>query len=95
MTPRRMSGIWINDFEGSRFLPTGSKVSDSRNRIWLDQDPWGSALPKDASENYGKRYAVTFIGRMTVRRGAYGHFGGWTNMVLVDRLLSIHEVSAK
>jgi hypothetical protein len=93
--PVRMSGIWLNDFEGSEFLPDGSTYSDRwtfSSRIWLEEDSWGSALPKDRDENYGKAYAVTFIGNLSSYQGSYGHMGGSARLLLVDRLISIREV---
>ncbi|MGN6818393.1 MAG: hypothetical protein ACTHJR_06940 [Sphingomonas sp.] len=93
--PARMSGIWINGFESSDFLPDGSTLSDSRtypSGISLEEDKWGGTLLKRREDNFGKAYAITFIGSMSSYSGHFGHLGGSARLVLVDRLISIREV---
>ena len=95
--PTRMSGIWINDFEGSHFLADGSIAPDPNHTYgkatWLGDEPDGRVLPlsRDGS-GYGKVYAIALIGSRTTYAGRYGHVGGSAYLILADRLISIREV---
>ena len=41
----------------------------------------------------GALYAVDFIGRRTLKRGGYGHFGVFDHEIVVDRIISIEPVT--
>jgi len=87
--------LWRNNFEGSQFCEPPETQCDAakldpRRFIWLELDPpagWEDTPP-------GGLYAVDFIGRRSLFRGFFGHFGMSRNEVIVDRLISIRQVEA-
>ena len=95
--PRRMKGLWRNDFEGSQFCPAPAKtcgyvMSDKRTNpvIWLD---FSVSLPADHKGNgLGGLYAIDFIGRRSAYPGYYGHMGVFDEEVIVDRMISMKEI---
>jgi len=93
--PERMRGIWIDEFEGSRFLPglTAAPAADPAGpRIWLDMDAHPvPALPAERRRPGGV-YLVDFIGRRTLYPGHYGHMGMSEQEVVVQRLISARAV---
>lgn len=93
--PVRMRGIWLDEFEGSEFLPGATEAPAewhySHEAIWL-----GFARPEPllARENGEPRaFAVEFIGRRATYPGRYGHMGGSRHMVIVKKLLSATPVT--
>lgn len=97
--PQRMRGLWRNEFEGSEFcVEPAQKCSDidankrSRPLVWLDFAKPGPDSPRP--RQYGGLYTVDFIGRRTAYRGAYGQMGGFDEMVLVDRMISMKQIEA-
>lgn len=90
--PRRWTGLWNDEFEGSRFCPAPAKAcsfSSPGDRVWLTYSE--DAGPPSAQSS-GDLYAIEFVGRRTLRRGRYGHMGGSQHEVLVDRVISITPV---
>lgn len=86
--PQRWSGVWANEFEGSRFCPGARDSCPYRrgNNIWLD---WSGPAPAEIKRDGAARpaYRLTFIGRRTLIPGAYGHMGMSKHYLLVDRVI--------
>ena len=92
--PKRMTGLWRNEFEGSRFCPHPVLRCDSDGRndpIWLD---FAISLPEKFKDDDPGLYAIDFIGRASSYPGAYGHFGMFDKEVIVDRLIAIEQIEA-
>lgn len=92
--PVRMRGIWLDEFEGSEFLPNATKAPAgwpySRDAIWLDFTRHESLLANGNGER--RAFAIEFIGRRATFPGSYGHLGGSRHLVIVDKLLSANPV---
>jgi hypothetical protein len=97
-------GIWLDEFEGSVFfegkLKAESVKAEVQRRLktksysneWLDlAGSAGKYLPLKNSPN-SRMVALDFIGRRTAYLGRYGHMGGSTSEVLVDRVISARVV---
>ena len=82
--PQRWSALWKDEFEGSQFCPKPATNCPQDGRIWLSGLRAGSP---------GGLYAVEFIGRQTIDKGAYGHFGLSDHYILVDQLISMKRLS--
>ncbi|HEY0115711.1 MAG TPA: hypothetical protein VGB54_08320 [Allosphingosinicella sp.] len=94
--PQRMKGVWIDQFEGSRFLPGGTELTQARfdePQIWLDPETKrvpGLFNPDPDAEI--RVLEVDFVGRKTLFPGQYGHMGVSQHEVIVDRLISAREL---
>lgn len=97
---REWSGIWANDFEGSRFFDGADDVATLPWRgtnIWFDRNRAAfDDLPSIWTE-YGKAYRVRFTGKSTIEaapghRCGFGHMGGSDGEVVVTRVLSIEPL---
>lgn len=93
--PERMRGIWLDEFEGSEFLPNATASPAvwpySPDAIWLDftrPEP----LISDRQPDRQQAYAIEFIGRRATYPGHYGHMGGSRHLIIVDELLSATPV---
>jgi len=88
--PERMHGVWLDEFEGSEFLPDAkSAPAQSRyspNAIWLDFTRHEPLLTRGNGEP--RAFAIEFVGRRATYPGSYGHMGGTRHLVIVNRLLS-------
>jgi hypothetical protein len=89
--PKRWHGLWLAEFEGSRFCPSPATrcASDTPGPfIWLDTKRLRNSLPpgKMFSDH---PYEVLFIGRRTLHAGKYGHLGMSPYEMTVDKLISI------
>lgn len=92
MLPRqRYSGVWVNEFEGSRFYPGRSTRPDNRDevRIWLDVERVNPATV------YGLAYQIEFEGRRTMYPGPTGHLGSADHELIVDRMISITPIDER
>jgi len=94
--PRRMSGLWRNDFEGQAFCatparecPPGTWQPNQPGVAWID---FVSPLPGSEDTPPGGLYAVDFVGRETAYPGMYGEYGFYNRDVIVDRLISIRMI---
>jgi hypothetical protein len=86
---RRWTGLWRDEFEGSRFCPapaTECRIDSPGDIIWLDADRVTRKEPD------GALYAIDMLGRRTAVRGSYGHMGGSDHELIVDRFISIKRV---
>ena len=91
MTPRqRWRGVWRNDFEGQIFCPAPARdCSPGSDDVWLN---FSKQLPHSKLESIGGLYEIEFIGRKTVHRGRFGHFGMFNHEVVVERVISLREL---
>jgi hypothetical protein len=104
--PRRFRGIWIDEFEGQRFIPQGSTApkwpqGDSRLPGWKkDADRaiaatiWLDVDRAKVPHNWqrgGRKAFVEFIGRKTMYPGNYDHMGMSGQEIIVDRFISLRE----
>lgn len=79
-------GLWRNDFEGSRFCPEPAEQCTFKTpgeRIWLSRTP---------GRPDGGLYRVDFIGRRTMYKGPYGHFGLFDQELTIDRPIRIELI---
>ena len=107
---RRHRGVWIDEFEGQRFVPAGTTPL-----------PWPDPTPgtPDAREQYervrrdriwidagrfgierrfrrmGTRRLVEFIGRRTRYPGRHGHMGMSGHLMVVDRVISVRDCAGE
>lgn len=93
---REMTGIWINQFEGSVFRENAKIMAEanvSRYNSWLEIDD-ESQLPDGFKPANGHGYRLRFIGRIPKagQSSEYGHFGVWKRMVLVDRVIDWEDL---
>jgi hypothetical protein len=91
--PKRMQGLWRNQFEGSEYCDGPRECPDAKvtheSFIWLAmRSPLGGV--EDTPP--GGLYAIDFIGRRSVGVGMFD--GMAKNEVIVDRLLSIKEIES-
>lgn len=83
---QRWRGLWRNALEGSEFCPApAATCGDKRpgERIWLSERP--ERRPD------GKLYMVDFIGRKTIHKGSFGHFGTYDHEIVMDRMIIYGE----
>jgi hypothetical protein len=99
--PERMDGIWLNEFEGSRFFREASTLPEINARtedVWMEIDEQ-TQLPAglDALGD-GHAYRVAIIGREAKRARrppkGYGHMGAFTGLVVVDRIVSATDLGS-
>lgn len=95
--PRRMRGVWLAEFEGSRFLPNAAAAPAERDlpndSIWLEIDEdMLSPADRDVISKHPPAFAIDFVGRRATYPGRYGHGGMSRNLVVVDRLLSMRAI---
>jgi hypothetical protein len=97
--PKRIQGLWRNDFEGSQFCGPPAKTCSYRSAdersdalVWLDfaSPPPGQFKP----ERPGGLYQVDFVGRASRYPGIYGHLGVFDGEVIVDRMIAMTEIEA-
>lgn len=90
--PRRYHGVWLDQFEGSRFLPGGTEVTPARldePRIWLNVERnQAPGLLRDRADHEFYAWEVEFVGRRTLFPGNHGHMGGSEHEIVVDRMIS-------
>jgi hypothetical protein len=102
--PRTISGIWINEFEGSSFHENIKRLREvrlgaesSNERVWLTIDNETLISPELKRRPSGRAYRIKFIGRNAsdMRRKSgdgYGHLGGSSGLVLVDRVIDWKDI---
>lgn len=86
--PRRWRGLWLNEFENSKFCPepAASCPFHEQGGIWLTGATGGGD---------GSLHRVEFIGRRTLYPGPHGHLGMFEHELFVDRMIAIEEVEAE
>jgi len=96
LAPRAYQGIYVDEFEGQRFVPDGWPAGQPAPSIWVDFDARSdvSAAPllaqqfTAAYDGHNRNWRVRIIGRETARPGRYGHMGGSNRAMLIDRIVS-------
>jgi hypothetical protein len=82
---QRWRGLWRDSMEGSTFCPEpATECPTDGESIWLDSGPGRGGR--------GDLYRVDFIGRKTMYKGAYGHFGMFDQEVVMDRAIKIELI---
>lgn len=104
--PRRYRGVWVDEFEGQRFIPESTSPpewprTDAKSAGWREQFErarlatiWfnGSRVDLNVMPRYrGTRRFIEFVGRKTKYSGAYGHFGMSGQEVIVDQVIALRE----
>ncbi len=102
LPPRSYQGIYVDEFEGQRFVPDDWPAGDQYRSpsIWVDFDERSdvSAAPllakqmTAAADGRNRIWRMTFIGRETARPGHYGHMGVSRQAVLIDRIVSANLI---
>ncbi|WP_296614099.1 hypothetical protein [Sphingomonas sp.] len=101
--PRRYRGVWIDEFEGQKFIPEGTRAPE-----WPRGNPQSPEWQKKADQAIaatiwldvdraklghkwqqgGRRVFIEFIGRKTMYPGNYGHMGMSGQEIIVDRVIA-------
>ena len=107
---RRYRGVWVDEFEGQRFIPEGTNPpewpkTNPHSPGWKEQaerarlaTTWlnTSRVTVDRnSRRSGARRFIEFVGRKTMFPGAYGHMGMSGQEVIVDRVISLRDCPPK
>lgn len=100
--PKRYKGIWLDQFEGSRFFENASDPDVVKAEVLRGLDDWGEdewlgwsykeklkMLPETSN---ARLVSVEFVGRRTKYRGRYGHMGGSSSYIVVDRMIAAKPV---
>ena len=100
--PREFQGIWVNQFEGIRFVENARTLADiptgdGIERVWFTIDEQTRMPAGWRSAPLGRAYRVRFRGRAAqdMHRkplDGYGHFGMSAGLVLVDELFEIEDL---
>ncbi|MDO9490499.1 MAG: hypothetical protein Q7J32_19180 [Sphingomonadaceae bacterium] len=96
LPPQRMRGVWIDEFEGSRFYPdrtAAPRGDEDRPMIWLDVGRVELPHGYTRGRPDGRAVLVDFIGRRTRYRAPSGHMGLFDYEIIVDRVISAKELS--
>ncbi len=108
-TPRRYRGVWVDEFEGQRFIPEGTSPpewprTDPKSPGWKEETERArlARIWLDSSRvrfdgrprRNGARWIIEFVGRKTMYPGSYGHFGMSGQEIIVDRVISLRECPA-
>ncbi|NMW32313.1 hypothetical protein HKD42_09600 [Altererythrobacter sp. RZ02] len=88
---RPWTGLWVNEFEGSRFCPSPRSDCDQPEfgeGIWLS---FAEGERPEAAHPYGDGtiYKVQFLGRRTKEPDSFGHYGYFAHEIVVDELISM------
>jgi hypothetical protein len=91
MPAQQWSGLWETGWEWSNFCPSPATECDwmAKRGIWL-------TFAKDAyhgPERPDGVYQIHFIGRRTKAPAQFGHQGNYDHLIVVDRLISMSQVS--
>ncbi len=108
--PRRYRGVWIDEFEGQRFIPEGASPPQ-----WPDLDARAPDMqekfeaarmasiwldmerverPRRPRDGSG-RYFIEFTGRQTLFPGAYCHLGMSGHEIIVDEVIALRKCPAQ
>lgn len=106
--PRSYEGVWIDAFEGARFVEGARDYDEARRRpasdpmvYWLDIDA-KSDVAKAVPRRYGTAYHVRLIAREMLPEAqrsrfslpGFGHMGMWYRSILVDKIRSAEVIRA-
>ena len=93
---KRWTGLWLDEFEGSRFCAAPADecgFETEGERVWLSFAEEIRATEKPDRYATDKLYKIEFIGRRTLKSGAFGHLGGSDREVVVEDLVRLEPVS--
>lgn len=93
--PRQFHGLWLNDFEGSRFCSEPAAncgYETPREKVWLSYSPVLRQREIHPKEGCGGLYHIVFEGRITTESGRYGHAGTAAREVIVDRIEKVRLI---
>jgi hypothetical protein len=99
--PQRLyTGIWIRGFEQSSFcedIRDLRQVAGCKQDVWLSIDQRSFVPPDFKPKNDGRAYRIAFLGRRASAENdrsimGYGHLGGSSGLVLVDRIVSWEDL---
>jgi hypothetical protein len=93
--PVRMRGVWIRDFEGSRFVENVKTVEAARKAkviAWLDDGRLLSGETLPLTYGYGDAYEIEITGRRAPKAkpgppSGYGHMNMSARLVVIDRIV--------
>lgn len=90
---RRFRGIFIDEFEGQRFIENAQWAPPLRPQddVWLQTDEKTDFAVEPSLKQQiepTRIWLVDFLGGKTAQPGRYGHMGASPDEVLVDRFIS-------
>ncbi|WP_420142887.1 hypothetical protein [Sphingomonas sp.] len=98
---KRMRGVWLDEFEGSRFFEDVDHPDQVIAALRHERDAklwpfgewlgWGKAREPETPPR-SRMVLIDFVGRRTAVPGSYGHGGGSRSEVLVDKVLSARVI---
>ena len=103
---RRYRGVWVDEFEGQRFIPEGNSPpewprTDPKSPGWkerFEQARLATIWLNTSRVTFGQKprqrggeWFIEFFGRKTLYAGAYGHFGMSGQEIIVDRVISLRK----
>ena len=106
---REMTGVWVNDFEGSAFHEGARSWAEADARR-SERAPWfeideATALPRSFRRRYYHAYRITFVGRRAKplppgppgvpRLPGFGHMGMSASMILADRVIRSEDLGSR
>ena len=99
--PRQMSGIWVNEFEGSAFHDGAQSIADIHGKkgdVWFSLDNQ-TELPPNFKREYGHAYRITIIGSTAIDMNrkplhGYGHMNMARGLVLADRIIAMEDLGS-
>ena len=92
---KEWKGLWFNDFERSRFCPSIVQKCDegaADEDIWLSFDDVALSAMRSSQIEEGAVYQIEFIGTITSVPGAFGHMGGSSREIVVERLIKLERL---
>jgi len=93
-SPQRFRGLWHNEFEGQRFCPAPANECSFITPGEVISLDFSSKEMRFDPRLSGELYEIDFIGRRNVYPGYFGHGGGATGEVIVDRIISVKKLKA-
>ncbi|MEH3120989.1 MAG: hypothetical protein PGN16_03270 [Sphingomonas phyllosphaerae] len=103
---RSYEGVWIDEFEGSRFIEGARSYDEARRRLasdaavyWLDLDA-KSEIAKVIPRRYGTAYRIRLTAREMLPQEqrsrfslpGFGHMGMWHRSLLLDAIQSAEVI---
>lgn len=91
----RLRGVWLDEFEGSRFFP-GAKKAVGRDapgdRIWLEIKR--TKVRERVGIAVSRAWLVEVTGQQSACAGRFGHFGQSNYELVADEIRVIRELKA-
>ena len=96
---RRYKGIWLDEFEGSRFFEGASTPAEVKSRYralrgrqgrgaeWLNfSQSLEPSLRRRHDNDHSTMFLIDFVGRRAAYKGRYGHMGVYDSLMIVDKV---------